>query len=69
MAAFTGLHILALAIFTSYFLLIFVLTYTIVSSIRRHAKLPSKSKRALAFAGLTLASFVHTWYCEISNRF
>ncbi|KAF8588509.1 hypothetical protein K439DRAFT_1658511 [Ramaria rubella] len=58
----TSTHLVALSIFASYFLLIFFLFYTIISSIRRHAIPAAEAQRALLFCGLTLASFAHTWY-------
>lgn len=58
-------HIVALSILVSYFLLIFLLFFTIISSIHTHANFQNHPKRAVLFGGLTLISFAHTWFCEL----
>ncbi|KAF8525257.1 hypothetical protein BU17DRAFT_41834 [Hysterangium stoloniferum] len=55
-------HIVALSIFSSYFLLIFGLFYLIVSSIRKYSTSPAYPGRVWLFNALTVVSFGHTWF-------
>lgn len=60
-------ELLALSIFTSYFLLIAFLFTLIVRSLWRMSSLSGPGKLGLArlFTALTAISFAHTWYCKL----
>ena len=62
-------HVVALGIFSTYFIVILALFLLILKnlwSLRVPLK-PAKSwliLRVAVFIGLTIASFMHTWFCE-----
>ena len=54
---------LALGVFSSYFLVIFGLFWLIYRSLPPTS--PEQPKRKIAaFTALTIASLIHTWFCE-----
>jgi hypothetical protein len=63
-------HVVALGIFSTYFIVIltlFSLILTNLWSLRASLKLTKSlftALRVTAFIGLTIASLTHTWFCE-----
>ena len=58
-------RLLALVIFSSYFLIIIILFCLILSSLPSPAKRNGTQIAVYTFGALALVSFVHTWYCEL----
>lgn len=58
-------RLLALGIFSAYFLIIIGLFYRILANLLSQPKRNGPQIAVYTFAALALTSFAHTWYCEL----